>query len=49
MRFNVWRKKMSSQGQTFLKSYPYMEKEDIREALQYASFLANEKVIEFVA
>jgi uncharacterized protein (DUF433 family) len=34
---------------SILKSYPYLEKEDIREALQYASFLADEQVIEFAA
>lgn len=30
-----------------LKSYPYLEKEDIQEALYYAAFLADEQVIEF--
>ena len=30
-----------------LKSYPYLESEDIREALVYAAFLADEQVIEF--
>ncbi len=32
---------------TILQSYPYLEKEDIQEALYYAAFLANEQVIEF--
>lgn len=35
--------------EAILKSYPYLEKEDILEALQYASFLADEQVIEFAA
>jgi uncharacterized protein (DUF433 family) len=30
-----------------LKSYPYLEKEDIQEALAYAAFLADEQIIEF--
>jgi uncharacterized protein (DUF433 family) len=30
-----------------LESYPYLEKEDIQEALQYAAFLADEQIIEF--
>ena len=34
---------------SILKSYPYLEKEDILEALQYASFLADEQIIEFAA
>jgi uncharacterized protein (DUF433 family) len=29
--------------ETILKSYPYLEKEDIQEALQYAAFLADEQ------
>jgi uncharacterized protein (DUF433 family) len=33
--------------ETILKSYPYLEKEDIQEALSYAAFLADEQVIEF--
>lgn len=33
--------------ETILKSYPYLEKEDITEVLQYAAFLADEQVIEF--
>jgi uncharacterized protein (DUF433 family) len=32
---------------SILKSYPYLEKEDITEVLQYAAFLADEQVIEF--
>ncbi len=31
---------------TILKSYPYLEDEDIQEALGYAAFLADEQVIE---
>lgn len=30
-----------------LRSYPYLERDDIQEALQYAAFLADEQVIEF--
>jgi uncharacterized protein (DUF433 family) len=33
--------------ETILKSYPYLEKEDIQEALYYAALLADEQVIEF--
>jgi len=33
--------------ETILNSYPYLEKEDIQEALYYAAFLADEQVIEF--
>jgi uncharacterized protein (DUF433 family) len=33
--------------ETILKSYPYLEAEDIQEALAYAAFLADEQVIEF--
>jgi uncharacterized protein (DUF433 family) len=33
--------------ESILKSYPYLEREDIREALNYAAFLADEQVIEF--
>jgi len=32
---------------SILKSYPYLELEDIQEALSYASSLADEQVIEF--
>ena len=34
-------------SEAILKSYPYLEKEDIQEALQYAAFLADEQIIEF--
>ena len=37
-------------GQTpeeILGAYPYLEAEDIRAAIQYAAFLADEQVIEF--
>ncbi len=33
--------------ETILKSYPYLEREDIDEALNYAALLADEQVIEF--
>ena len=33
--------------EAILKSYPYLEQEDIEEVLQYAAFLADEQVIEF--
>ncbi len=33
--------------ETILKSYPYLEKEDIQEAISYAAFLADEQIIEF--
>ena len=32
---------------SILQSYPYLEPEDIREALHYAAFLADEQIIEF--
>ena len=32
---------------SILESYPYLEWEDIQEALHYAAFLADEQVIEF--
>jgi uncharacterized protein (DUF433 family) len=32
---------------SILASYPYLEQEDIREALHYAAFLAGEQIIEF--
>lgn len=32
-------------SETILESYPYLEKEDIQEALQYAAFLAEEQII----
>ena len=34
-------------SETILKSYPYLEAEDIQEALAYAASLADEQVIEF--
>jgi uncharacterized protein (DUF433 family) len=34
-------------AESILRSYPYLEQEDIREALSYAAFLADEQVIEF--
>jgi len=33
--------------ESILESYPYLEEEDIQEALQYAAMLADEQVIEF--
>jgi uncharacterized protein (DUF433 family) len=33
--------------ESILESYPYLEGEDIQEALHYAAFLADEQVIEF--
>jgi len=33
--------------ESILKAYPYLEREDIHEALNYAAFLADERVIEF--
>ncbi len=35
--------------ETILKAYPYLESEDIDEALAYAASLAEEEVIEFAA
>ncbi|RMD64647.1 DUF433 domain-containing protein [Candidatus Parcubacteria bacterium] len=35
--------------ESILKAYPYLEPEDIQEALLYAAFLADEEVIEFAA
>jgi len=32
---------------TILKAYPYLEPEDIDEALRYASYLAEEETMEF--
>ena len=37
-------------GQTresILEAYPYLQPEDIQEALQYAALLADEQVVEF--
>ncbi len=39
-------------GQTqeeILAAYPYLEAEDIRAAIRYAAFLADEQVIEFAS
>ena len=33
--------------ESILKSYPYLEKEDIQESLNYAALLAEEQIIEF--
>jgi uncharacterized protein (DUF433 family) len=33
--------------ETILVSYPYLEREDIQEALLYAALLADEEIIEF--
>jgi uncharacterized protein (DUF433 family) len=33
--------------ETILKAYPYLEPEDINEALRYASYLAEEETMEF--
>ncbi len=33
--------------ETILKSYPYLEAEDIDEALRYAAFLAEDETVEF--
>ena len=35
--------------ESILKSYPYLEPEDIQEALNYAAFLADEQVVEFAS
>ena len=35
--------------ESILKSYPYLEVEDIQEALSYAAFLADEQVVEFAS
>ncbi|PSR00710.1 MAG: hypothetical protein BRD48_00060 [Bacteroidetes bacterium QS_9_68_14] len=32
---------------SILEAYPFLEPEDIREALRYAAFLSEEQVIEF--
>ena len=36
-------------SESILESYPYLEKEDIQEVLNYAAFLADEQVIEFAS
>ncbi len=33
--------------ESILESYPYLEKHDIQEALNYAAFLADDQIIEF--
>ena len=33
--------------ESILKSYPYLEKEDIQESLNYAALLADEQIIDF--
>jgi len=33
--------------ETILKAYPYLEAENIDEALRYAAFLAEEETVEF--
>lgn len=35
--------------ESILKSYPYLEAEDIQAALDYASFLADEQVIDLAS
>ena len=35
--------------ESVLKAYPYLEPEDIQEALNYAAFLADEQVFEFAS
>jgi uncharacterized protein (DUF433 family) len=34
-------------AETILTAYPYLEHEDIQEALRYAAMLADEEIIEF--
>jgi uncharacterized protein (DUF433 family) len=36
-------------AESILKAYPYLETEDIQEALRYAAFLADEQVVEFAS
>jgi uncharacterized protein (DUF433 family) len=35
--------------ESILKAYPYLEAEDIQEALTYAAFLAGDEVFEFAS
>jgi uncharacterized protein (DUF433 family) len=35
--------------ESILTSYPYLEAEDIQEALDYAALLADEEVVEFAS
>jgi uncharacterized protein (DUF433 family) len=39
----------SETRESILKAYPYLEPEDIQEALNYAAFLADEQVFEFAS
>jgi uncharacterized protein (DUF433 family) len=36
-------------AESILKAYPYLEPEDIQEALKYAALLADEEVVEFAS
>ncbi len=36
----------AKRGETILESYPYLETEDIAEALRYAAFLAEDETME---
>jgi uncharacterized protein (DUF433 family) len=35
--------------ESILKAYPYLEAQDIQEALNYAALLADEQVVEFAS
>ena len=35
--------------ENILRAYPYLEAEDIHEALQYAALLADEQIVEFAS
>lgn len=35
--------------ESILKAYPYLEPEDIQEALNYAALLADEEIVEFAS
>jgi len=35
--------------ESILKAYPYLEPEDIQEALDYAALMADEQVVEFAS
>ena len=35
--------------ESILRAYPYLEAEDIQEALNYAALLADEEVVEFAS
>ena len=43
----TWALSLRETKETILKAYPYIEAEDIDEALQYAAFLAEEETVEF--